>query len=208
VPARGFDNAAALILRTCARLVGQVAVGQATGRAGEFPTRTRRAWGPTAKRAAARYERHSTAAIRRVTGSPIIWKELRTPRLRRKGHATLAVVVTGLAHLAVYGMWSGGDFLGSSAVHTGYMVVILSRAAICTAVLAGTAIGAEKESRCWPLLLSTTLSDAHIVIGKGIGVFRRCFPVWALLFLHISLFAPMGYVLHPAMFLHLPMVVG
>jgi ABC-type transport system involved in multi-copper enzyme maturation permease subunit len=53
------------------------------------------------------------------------------------------------------------------------------------AVLSATSIAAEKESRTWPILLTTPLDDKQIIWGKGIAVFRRNIPLlllWLVLY--------------------------
>ena len=55
-------------------------------------------------------------------------------------------------------------------------------------VFPSTCITTEKESRSWPLLLTTTLNDWQILFGKFIGVLRRSIFVWLLLIIYVSLF--------------------
>jgi ABC-type transport system involved in multi-copper enzyme maturation permease subunit len=45
-------------------------------------------------------------------------------------------------------------------------------------------------------LLATPLDDKDILLGKFVGVLRRCFPAWLLLFGHIIAFSLIGFI-HP-----------
>jgi ABC-type transport system involved in multi-copper enzyme maturation permease subunit len=65
-----------------------------------------------------------------------------------------------------------------------------------TIVIPSTCISSEKESRSWPLLLTTTLNDREILFGKFVGALRRCLPVWLLLLGHIIVFSLTGTI-HP-----------
>jgi len=86
--------------------------------------------------------------------------------------------------------------LDDELAHMFYAVIFLALGILFTIILPATCITSEKESRSWPLLLATTLSDWQILFGKFAGVLRRCLPVWALLFGHIMLFTLTG-VIHP-----------
>jgi ABC-type transport system involved in multi-copper enzyme maturation permease subunit len=46
------------------------------------------------------------------------------------------------------------------------------------------------------------MDDWHILLGKAIGVFRRCLPIWLLMAGHIFLFICMRYI-HPIAILHM-----
>jgi ABC-type transport system involved in multi-copper enzyme maturation permease subunit len=48
------------------------------------------------------------------------------------------------------------------------------------------------------------MDDWHILLGKAIGVFRRCLPIWLLMAGHISLFICMRYI-HPVAIFHMPL---
>ena len=74
--------------------------------------------------------------------------------------------------------------------------IFLALGMLFTIVLSATTITSEKESRSWPLLLATTLSDWQILFGKFVGILRRCSLVWILLFGHVILFALAGFI-HP-----------
>ncbi|MHC4286076.1 MAG: hypothetical protein ACYSWZ_24355 [Planctomycetota bacterium] len=64
------------------------------------------------------------------------------------------------------------------SILSGYLLSILSVIVmIRLGVLSATSIAAEKESRTWPILLTTPLDDMQIIWGKGIAVFRRNIPL-------------------------------
>ncbi|KKK46828.1 hypothetical protein LCGC14_3161350, partial [marine sediment metagenome] len=74
-----------------------------------------------------------------------------------------------------------------------------------TTVISATAVTGEKESRCWPLLLCTTLTDGHILWGKVVGVIRRCWPGWVFVPVHLLLFTLFGLI-NPVAWLHLAVI--
>jgi ABC-type transport system involved in multi-copper enzyme maturation permease subunit len=47
------------------------------------------------------------------------------------------------------------------------------------------------------------MDEWYILMGKAIGVFRRCLPIWLLMAGHILLFICMRYI-HPIAILHMP----
>ena len=77
-----------------------------------------------------------------------------------------------------------------------YAVIFVGLGSLFTIVLPATNITTEKESRSWPLLLTTTLNDWDILFGKFLGNVRRLIPVWLLLLGHVIIFSLLGYI-HP-----------
>jgi len=193
-------GASAAVLAVCTAVVRKVGLRQATGEAGVFVRRRRRR--PQA--AVAGGEQAAAGRIRRVRGSPIVWRELRTPmfRSRLKGIIGAGMVVGGLGATYLACM----DSLDEGVTHVVYAIIFIFIGGLATAVLSATSITSEKEARTLPILLGTPLSDLHLIAGKAMGVFRRCVPVWLLLGGHMLLFAALGYV-HPIVLVHLAMLV-
>jgi len=144
--------------------------------------------------------------IRRITGSPLVWKKLRTPMLPRRvlriiGLA-VSLVLLGMTYLLV--ILSKGIF--EPETHAVYAVIFVLIGIVTTAVLAATSISSEKESRTLPILLTTPLSDWHIIAASVLEVFRRSLPVWLFLFAHMLVFTIVG-IIHPIVLLHSLMLV-
>ena len=132
--------------------------------------------------------------VREITGSPIVWRELRSTWLKR---GVLYWVLLGVGFwllLLIYGLiaWAWGQAYNYSGTHSVFIVTYTIIGAICTAVLAATNITSEKESRSWELLLCTPLGDWHILLAKFVGALRRCLPLWLLPIGHILLFTLIG----------------
>ncbi|MCK4624610.1 MAG: ABC transporter permease subunit, partial [Phycisphaerae bacterium] len=197
----------ALVLAACVRIVRKVALRQATGAAGVFTTRKqRRLQKNQAGRAGA--EEPSGGRIRRVVGSPIIWKELKTPLLSGgKMAAIIAILFTIAAMLITYFVCASERCLDEDDTQIVYVTLFVGLGILVTAVMSATTITAEKETRSWPILLATTLSDWQIIFGKAVGVFRKCLPIWLLLAGHVILFTIIGLI-HPIASLHLAMLVA
>ena len=148
-----------------------------------------------------------TAAPRRVIGPAVIWKELRSPMFRRYKIATIiAAFICLLLLLITYALFENEQMLNDEETHMLYATVFLGLGILFTIVLPATTITSEKESRSWPLLLATTLSDQQILFGKFVGVLRRCLPIWSLLFGHIIIFSLMGFI-HPVAIIQIGMLV-
>ena len=196
----------ALVLAACVRIVRKVALRQATGAAGVFTTRKqRRLQKNQAGRAGA--EEPSGGRIRRVVGSPIIWKELKTPLLSGgKMAAIIAILFTIAAMLITYFVCASERCLDEDDTQIVYVTLFVGLGILVTAVMSATTITTEKETRSWPILLATTLSDWEIILGKAVGVFRKCMPIWLLLAGHVVLFTFAGLI-HPIVSLHLAMLV-
>ncbi len=122
-------------------------------------------------------------AIRPVKGSPIVWKELCRPRLARNRRGIVTVVLIGIAVvLAIASLlaliYVNHDALIPICMGLAYIVGLLFFLEVASS--AAGAIPREKESRAWPILLATPLSNGEIVRGKAIGAIRRSLPLLAL----------------------------
>lgn len=135
--------------------------------------------------------------IRNVTDSPVIWKEMRTPLLgKHKTFASICVfLVLGLL-IFIYWFFAREGALNTPDVQTLFVMSYLILGTLFTIILTATGITTEKEARSWPILLTTTLDDRQIILGKYIGVLRRLFPVWILLFAHVIIFS-LDVVINP-----------
>ncbi len=188
--------ASALLLLLSVLMVRRVALRQAIGELGTS-SRGRRRRSNTKAVSTASEHRDFAPPPRRVKGPAVLWKELRSPVFGRRKIAVLITIAIGLIFLFVtYGFCADENALDDEWVHILYTVIFLALGILFTIILPATCITSEKESRSWPLLLATTLSDRQILFGKFAGVLRRCLPVWALLFGHIMLFTLAG-VIHP-----------
>lgn len=120
--------------------------------------------------------------IRRITGSPIVWKELRRPlfpRVRRGFWSWLffAIAVGAIAASVIVIVVVGRTSPAPLAYGLAYLlwVVFVINTTSCSA----SAITREKEARTWPILLATPLENGEIVRGKAIGSLRRNLPLLA-----------------------------
>jgi ABC-2 type transport system permease protein len=142
-------------------------------------------------------QKNHTAISKRVTGSPVLWKELRAPLFRSHKRVAFIVICISLVLLSlIYLLVAMENGLDDRETHMAFTFIFLGLGMFFTIILPATCITSEKESRSWPLLLATTLGDWQIIHGKFIGALRRCLPAWILLFGHIILFTFVGYI-HP-----------
>ncbi len=143
------------------------------------------------------YKNKRNSSIISVVGPPILWKELILP-LRR--HVKIYRIIIVLIFLAIllYSYWYlyKENVISQDYPHVFYAIIFMGLGTLFTIVLSATTITTEKESSAWPLLLTSTLGDWQIVLGKFLGVLSRCFPVWLILLGHVIIFTFTG-VLHP-----------
>ncbi len=187
------------VLGFCVSVVRKAALSQAAGQgatAGPVSV-TRRTTAPPVRSASAPVTPRRT--VRRISGSPVVWKELRASIFRGRTKAPIIALVIVVALVLTYASW--GRQLEYSFSHASYLVVFTIIAVLTTSVLSAVSITSEKESRSWPILLATPMSSWQIVWGKYVGLLWRSVPVWSLPMAHGLLFALCGLI-HPAWLLH------
>ena len=195
-------GASALLIAMSVKVVRKVALRQAVGQIESVTNRTRAKKSKKSSRGHA--EQHELpGVIRRVTGSPVLWRELRAPMIQgaEGRNSIFGLAITIIALLITYGTCK--TFLDEAFTQTGFVLMFTVIGSIFTVVLSAACITTEKESRSWPILLATSMDDWHILLGKAIGVFRRCLAIWLLMAGHIFFFICLKYI-HPIAILHMP----
>lgn len=143
--------------------------------------------------------------IRRVTGSPILWKERRAPLLKGTW-PWVALIGTVAILLITYLICASEHAFRDHETNAVYAAILTGLAMLVTMVITATPIAAEKEARSWGILLLTGQSDWRILRDKALGALRRCLPCWVILFAHVGLFTAVG-LLHPIVLVHLLMIM-
>ncbi len=152
-------------------------------------------------------KRDLISTIRDVKGPPVLWKELRLPILGRHKIINIICIIIGAGLLLLtYLLCARERILDDEEVHIFYTIIFICLGILFTIVLPATNITTEKESRSWPLLLTTTLNDWDILVGKFLGNIRRLLPVWSLLLGHLIIFSLMGYI-HPVAIMQMGILV-
>lgn len=204
--------ASAGLIAICVKVVRNVALRQATG---QLEVSSKRATRQKRKRSTKKRTRSpdNTGKIRRVNASPVLWKELRAPMIQgprgsEGAYSIIGLGITVAALIVTYGACARAKCLDENFTHLIYTMLFVVVGSIYHMVLSATTITTEKESRSWPILLATSLDDWHILMGKAVGVFRRCLPIWLLLAGHVVIFVMIRYI-HPlAIFLLLVFIPG
>ena len=130
-----------------------------------------------------------------VIGPAVFWKEMILPL--RKQFRLLRIIGTVLFMLTLfYSYWffSRKDAIQQSGIQIIYSLIFMGLGTLFTIVISSVSITSEKESRSWPLLLTSTLTDSQIIIGKFYGIVSRCLPLWLLLIGHILFFYTVEYI--------------
>jgi ABC-type transport system involved in multi-copper enzyme maturation permease subunit len=120
----------------------------------------------------------------------MIWKELtctlsRRQRLALRLTVGIEILLIGIAYSFPVIM----PAVGYAETHLLFLWAFLGFGVLFTVSTSATLISTERESRTWPLLLVSPLHDRDILIGKSVGVLRRCGPVWLPLFAYVAAFA-------------------
>jgi ABC-type transport system involved in multi-copper enzyme maturation permease subunit len=186
--------------------IRRVGLRQATGEAGLFISRKLRR---RSRSKSAHHTEENTGSIRPVIGPPIIWKEIRSAFFRYSRFKNiLTCVIIGLLLIAGYGFCFIMGYFEIREVQvgiiTGYFLLLLLR----ITSLSATSVTIEKESRTWPVLLTTPLNNSKIVFGKIFGSILRCWPLLILLFGHLIFFILIRCI-HPIAIFHIaPLIVA
>ena len=196
--------ASAILLVLATIIVRNVGMRQAAGQT-LSPRRQR----PFFSRKAASDSPRANSRIRRVKGQPIIWKEFQLGfRARQSLTNLLAAIILALVIIGFYIACLAKGFFDEPITHVAFVLGFFFLALLRTASVAASSITAEKEARTWPILLTNTLHDSQLVIGKIIGSVARCYPFYLLMALHLLVFT-VARSLHPAAILHiLPLAAG
>jgi len=136
--------------------------------------------------------RPRSGALADVTGSPILWKDLRRPWVLQRRHGVFAVCFGAALLGFLYLIMLGSDRMRSWQTHLMFVAIYLILICANTAVLAPSSIAYEKETRGWTVLLTTPLSDWHIVMAKLYGAWYRGRVLWLLLALHLGVSVLVG----------------
>jgi ABC-type transport system involved in multi-copper enzyme maturation permease subunit len=193
--------ASALLIAICVKVVRKVALRQAVGQVESLTNRVRAKKSKKSIQQPAR-QPMLTGAVRPVTGSPVLWRELRAPMIQgvNRRNSVIGLVIAIIALLITYG--SCRHYLDEAFTQIGYVMMFTVIGSVFTIILSATSVTSEKESRSWPILLATSMDDWHILMGKAIGVFRRCLPIWVLMAGHIFLFVCLRCI-HPIAIFHM-----
>lgn len=128
----------------------------------------------------------------RIVGdNPVLWRELRRPLMTRRWQAIAGaiacIVLLIFSYVAL--VMIEDSALKDPGVQCGYAVVFNAVLMLLACVVSATAIGGEKETDTWTLLLATPLSAGQIIRGKFLGLLRRMLWPFVLIVAHFTLFS-------------------
>ncbi len=195
-----------ILLLTCAiRLVERVALPRAMGESVLLDRLRHRQLRDLARGQGAR---RRPRAIRRVMGPPMIWKELIcTFSGRQKFAARMVLGVEVLLVLIVLLFPAMIIRVPYEVLHRMYIGAFLGLAVLITMIVPASVMSAERESRTWPVLLLTPLTNQEILLGKFVGLLRRCGAIWLLLLAYVASFTYAGFF-HPLAIVQMAAVAG
>jgi len=119
--------------------------------------------------------------LRTVTGNAMIWKELRSPMLRRRKLKLAAIVsplilLNAILFLSIMGLQSQAQWL--EVMMPLFLIMIGLSPFVLTLLFSAGAISSEKESGTWPILLATPLSGWTILLGKIVCIIKKTCVYW------------------------------
>ncbi|MCP4707234.1 MAG: ABC transporter permease subunit [Planctomycetes bacterium] len=153
-------------------------------------------------------EQKTNSQIRRITGSPIMWKESKLPLIKgNKATTGFGLILFLVVLVFSYGYCYWDDLLDKDITQMAFPLIYLSIGLIVTIVISAACVSSEKEARTYPVLMTSILNDKEIILGKIIGVLRRTLPVWILLFSHLLISSLAGW-LHPIAIIHLALITA
>jgi len=194
-------GATAVVVALCVVRVRKAALAQAVG--GEAGPWWRRKRAPAAPAGA------TTGRLRRVRGSPVVWKETLFPTGRRRIMAIVWAIVPLAALVATYVILDRNNHaLFDQGSHVAVLIIMMLIGIFVTTILTPTTIASEKEAGTWPLLLTTPLTNTRILLGKALGSLAKCAPIWLLLALHLAVAILILRCLHPLAALQLAIIVA
>ena len=129
--------------------------------------------------------------IKAVTGAPVLWKEMDKDSKIKSMFINPASIAALLYFVSMFFMvMLGNSGTGLvyrsvfSACSTGLWLIVNIRIAAMSAI----SIAREKESRTWPLLLGTGLTDWQILSQKAKAVLLKNLVAWLILIIGYILF--------------------
>ncbi len=184
-------------------MVRKVALLQATGQLGKRFVKFESKGKPGAKV----MQTTATTPIKRVVGPPVLWREMVRPVFGRHRKWFIIVMVLAVLLLFItYAIAAAENALDDNETHMVYAGIMLGLGMLFAIILPATCITSEKESRAWPLLMLTTLSENEVLLGKFVGALRRIVPAYFLLMGHVVLFCMFG-IIHPIAIPQIGMIV-
>jgi len=149
----------------------------------------------------------AATSIRRVVGSPILWKDTVAPFLRgaTRRKNVIAIIGAAIGIIATYLANHYEHSMRSQFVQSFYIVLFVLTLMLIEAIISATSITTEKESRAWPILLATPLSSWQIVRGKVMASMLKTRIIWIFLAAHLIIFATLRYI-HPIALVHVPLI--
>jgi ABC-type transport system involved in multi-copper enzyme maturation permease subunit len=125
-------------------------------------------------------DRLSSRPLRRVKGSPIVWRELKRPIFPRGRRGLVQMLLL----IAAVGVTTAALVYSVLAMQGGLTALCVVSAVLLAVVFvfnvtsaAASSITREKESRSLQILLTIPFEDAKIVKDKAIGILRRNVPL-------------------------------
>jgi len=137
--------------------------------------------------------RPPSSVPRRVVGPPMVWKELTCTLSSRQRFATRLVVgIEILLILIAYLFPMMMGIFSYEFLHLLCVWAFLGLGVLVTIAASASVICAEREAGTWSMLLLTPLTAREILVGKFVGVLRRCGPVWLALLAYVAAFTCAG----------------
>jgi len=145
--------------------------------------------------------------IRTISDNPVIWREARSPVfVKRKFLRIAAMIIVSVGSVVMFIAGILIALMNTSDHLQIYTVGFMVYGTIFTVIFPASCIPAEKESRSWVMLMSTSLTDWQILFGKFVGIVRKCMFPWTLLLLFL-LYTSALQVIHPITIIYIALSI-
>ena len=131
----------------------------------------------------------SSRGIIEVSGNPILWKELRMGESEHLIGSQARRIVWVSVIVVVYFCAAFFEVLTNPVFHAILVTVLALFAFLRTAALSALSISKEKQSRTWPILLTTPIEDREILKMKTKAILRKTAFFWIVIFGDVLVFS-------------------
>ncbi len=139
----------------------------------------------------------STRGIVEVSGNPILWKEMRVGESEHLMGPRARLIAWISAIVVVYFCGAYFEVLTNPVFHAVLVTILALFAFLRTATLSALSISKEKQSRAWPILLTTPIEDREILKMKTKAILWKTSFFWIIIFGDVLIFS-VCFVLNPA----------
>lgn len=124
-----------------------------------------------------------------ITGHPVYWKEMHRSEPGTAFDPKLEWIMMSVSLILTY---VSGAYMGAlmeTAFHAILVTILSILAFLRIGILSAFSISSEKQSRTWPILLTTPLAEEDIVKMKVKAILRKTAAYWIIILADVLVFS-------------------